>query len=156
MRKTLSFIILIFSSCFFFTSCNVYRDFFQNNNCDDCPLWHHESEWECTNPDITFFVYEEPKDENSSYWPSGVIEYQGEQYYFTLEFDYLRTIYFVPSEKDTMKKKHYCVPEKLYFSGICIYSEDQFTVEIDKNTDSIFDGKYDTILFTKVEAEQNE
>ncbi len=153
MKKVILFIILIMTSCIFFTGCNVYRDLFQNNNCDDCPLWHYESDWKCTDPNITFSVHKEPTEDNLSYWPTGVIEYYGEQHYFTLEFDYLRTVYFVPSEKNELKKKHYSVPEEVYFSGVCVYSENQFTVEIDKETDNVFDGKYDVILFKIVSNE---
>lgn len=155
MRKLVSVFTLIITVSFVLSGCNVYRDLFRTNNCSDCPLYHYKSEWVCENPEITFNVHGEPQNDGSFYWPSGVIKYQGKEYYFSLEFDYLRTIYFVPCEKDELKIRHYCTPEEFYFKGICVYSKDSFTVEIDKETDNVFDGEFDAILFTKVIPDMN-
>ncbi len=100
--------------------------------------WSENSKWICTEPLIFYEISDE--------FPCGIanVEINGETILF--EIDYLSSVAraFEYNEADPNSKTNDL------FTGKCKYSKNEFTIIINKDSDVLFNGKYETLVFRKV------
>ena len=101
--------------------------------------WHYEhSVWVCENPHIIYTVGDGAKlltDDNE------------------FSFD----ITFRANLADAwkyLKNGDEVTDTKLLFTGVCKYSKTKFIIKVDTETDNLFDGQYDELVFVRQEDEQ--
>ena len=133
--KSKIFAFLIIINCFFLASCNPYADKYPTNYTD--------SKWECTNPNITY--YGGNFKNNISNYAEVIIDEKS--YYFGLGFcattaDGIK--YTLDENGDMIDTGEH------YFLGTGKYGKNKFTIKIDKDSDKLFGGKYDKLIFQRV------
>ena len=150
MLKIGSFVLLII---ILLTSCNNFhienwilgeRDFYAGRRPTDFPL----SKWISDSPNIWFEV---PEIEENAPPPDplyGKAEFAGETIDIQFFFDRGITMrgYKVDSNDQFV----------LLFEGSCYFEKEKVTVTIDKETDILFEGKYDEIIFVKKNVSSQE
>lgn len=131
MKKTLIIsciliILITFSGCVFST------DFYSGKR----PYDYGKATWICESPDAWFIVNASEDDENFIY-PKGEIAIGDQIIRFTLSFGYSKEASFV-DENDNM-----------ILLGTCKFSSEKLIITVDKEKDTLFNGKYDTITFVR-------
>ena len=115
--KSKIFAFLIIINCFFLASCNPYADKYPTNYTD--------SKWECTNPNITYYV--------GNFKNNGFCATTADGIKYTLD-----------ENGDMIDTGEH------YFLGTGKYGKNKFTIKIDKDSDKLFGGKYDKLIFQRV------
>lgn len=92
--------------------------------------------WVCENPDIHFDVIEVPGESPKL---TGSINHNGNTINIHVIFNPGRSIFIYDDSSDNGK----------ILTGVCNFESDRFVVEIEKENDQIFDGKYDSLTFYK-------
>ena len=91
------------------------------------------SVWVCNDPQINLSV-----DENHKISGEIIIDY--EPHIIKVEFVQVTKIFIYVCDNDELL---------LCLEGTCDFKDESFSVEINKNTDKLFYGKYDKIVFLK-------
>ena len=101
--------------------------------------WHYEnSVWVCENPHIIY---------TSDGTAKATVN--DEEIVFRLDFRSSRC----GGSKD-IQQGNEIVKNVQVFTGACKYSKTKFTIKIDTETDNLFDGEYDELVFVRQEDEQ--
>ena len=115
-----------------FSGCVIATDFYSGKR----PYDYGEATWVCESPDAWFVVNTSEVDENFIY-PKGEIAIGDKTIKFTLSFGYGKVASFTNENDD------------LILLGTCKFSSEKLIITVDKETDKIFNGRYDTITFIK-------
>ena len=115
------------------------------------PYDYGDSIWICEEPKITYVVEIKYNDELETDIPETYAKtcIDGEELLFDLDF--------LGSTSHAWEFKDYISKESIgieYFHGTCKYSKTKFTIKVDKETDKLFDGKYDELVFVRKEDEK--
>lgn len=105
------------------------------------PIDYPNSCWESTAPAIWFEVPEE-ENEEGDISPIGEATIEGRTVGFTMLFDRAISVFFYGSDG-----------EGVILSGTCCFSENELIIEIDKESDTLFQGAYESITFIRSESE---
>ena len=106
------------------------------------PYNYKDSIWVCEEPNITYYVVGSPEDENS--YDYAVTKIDGQD--ITLDFGFRSTVFSAVIHDENNEEAHMeCL------AGTCRYSKNQFTVTVDKETDQLFNGQYETLVFKRIE-----
>ena len=120
------------------------------------PSHYEGSIWVCKDPAITFYVSDSDDSELPTSTEDSIKNIQNQCDYAILEtkdqtvylsFNFHGRMLFVAQLDEWGKEKE---GEVLY--GTCRYSKDQFTVTVDKETDQLFNGQYETLVFKRMET----
>ena len=71
-----------------------------------------------------------------------------------------KIVFLLTALSDTVKAREYKnIDSKeftgnMLFTGTCKYSKTKFTIKVDTETDNLFDGQYDELVFVRQEDEQ--
>lgn len=133
MPKKMFFLLIVFNFIIL-TACDPYVRKY--------PINQFNSKWECQNP--SFFYYVNGYGENFA-----EVEINGETKYFGFGF--------CSETADALKyelneENQFIATGEIYFYGTGKYGKNKFTVIIDKETDKLFNGKYDKLIFKRVEG----
>ena len=117
------------------------------------PYNYGSSIWICEEPKITYVIemkYDESQEMETP-----------ETYAVALKHD--KEVFFhLGFLSDTVKAREYKnIDSKeftgnMLFTGTCKYSKTKFTIKIDTETDNLFDGQYDELVFVRQEDEQTD
>lgn len=101
--------------------------------------WHYEnSVWVCEKPHIIYYANDSAK-------------------LLTDDNEFIFDLTFSANSVDAWKylgNGDETSDTKLLFNGTCKYSKTKFTIKIDKESDNLFDGKYDELVFARQEDEK--
>ncbi|MBR2353481.1 MAG: hypothetical protein IKA76_03145 [Clostridia bacterium] len=108
--------------------------------CGKRPYDYGEAMWVCESPDAWFIVG--PEDDERLIFPEGEITVGDKAIKFTLSFGYGVTAHFTDENDNVILR------------GTCKYSPEKLIITVDKESDMLFDGRYDTITFVKKALDQ--
>lgn len=112
--------------------CTIATDFYSGKR----PYDYGEATWVCESPNAWFIVNSVEEDENFIY-PKGEITIGNKTIKFTLSFGHGKGASFVDENDDVI------------LLGTCKFSPEKLIITVDKKTDTLFNGKYDTITFIR-------
>ena len=115
-----------------FGGCVIATDFYSGKR----PYDYGEATWVCESPDAWFVVNASEDDENFIY-PTGEIAIGNKIIQFTLSFGHGKVACFMDENDDVI------------LLGTCKFSSEKLIITVDKETDTLFNGRYDTITFIK-------
>lgn len=122
-------------TCFLLSSCDRYVNKY--------PTHYKNSQWVCENPNITYIVGDFKN--NIGDYAEVVIDQK--TYYFGFGFSSTTADgikYDLGENGDIIDTGEH------YFLGTGKYSENEFTITIDKESDKLFCGEYDKLVFQRV------
>ncbi len=133
--KRVCFLCLVLIISVFLTSCTW------DPYSDKRPFDYGDAQWVCEDPYLCFTV---DTTEENYYYPKGEIRINDSTY--PCEFNFIHQtnqLYVV-----VYKSENFSIKNRLgEIEGECDFSSDVLVFHIDKNRDTIFDGKYDTMTF---------
>ena len=101
--------------------------------------WHYEnSVWVCENPHIMYNASDGAK-----------LSTDDNEFIFDLTFSANSV-----EAWEYLKNGDEVTDTKLLFTGACKYSKTKFTIKIDTESDILFNGKYDELVFVRQEDEK--
>lgn len=112
--------------------CGIATDFYSGKR----PYDYGKATWVCESPSVWFIVNSFEDDENFIY-PKGEVAIGNKTIKFTLSFGHGKEASFV-NEND-----------EVILLGTCKFSSEKLVITVDKKTDTLFNGRYDTITFIK-------
>ena len=143
MRKV-TIITLIVWMIFCISGCN-WNPFVKQ------PFLYDNSVWKCKQPEISYFVKtrydEEQKTDISDDYAATFID--GKKVVMDFGFLYNTIKVYELSDEDSKE-----FTGNTLFTGIGKYSKTKFTIKVDTETDNLFDGQYDELVFIRQEDEQ--
>ena len=146
MKKIIPVIYIIILALFlsFFVSKTLVLI---NDRIND-PYKHPGSEWICENPKIVYYIPEDTINEEAI----ATTRTNGKSIQFTIN-----TQNAIHTRVEAFKYIDGSVTDnpELLFSGTISYSKDEFTITIDEDSDRLFNGVYDSLVFHRVESETN-
>ena len=115
------------------------------------PYLYGDSVWVCENPKITYVVEMKYDDEQEMDMPQtyAVTNVDGKEILFDFDYLYENIIAYEVSDSDSNDSEG-----TELFHGIGKYSKKQFTIKVDTESDVLFDGQYDELVFVRQEDEQ--
>ena len=115
------------------------------------PYLYGDSVWLCENPKITYVVEMKYDDEQEMDMPQtyAVTNVDGKEILFDFDYLYENIIAYKVSDSDSNDSEG-----TELFHGIGKYSKTKFTIKVDTETDNLFDGQYDELVFVRQEDEQ--
>ena len=115
------------------------------------PYLYGDSVWICENPKITYVIEMKYDDEQEMDMPQtyAVTNVNGKEILFDFDYLYENIIAYEVSDIDSND-----FAETELFHGIGKYSKTKFTIKVDTETDVLFDGKYDELVFVRQEDEK--
>ena len=115
------------------------------------PYLYGDSVWVCENPKITYVVEMKYDDEQEMDMPQtyAVTNVDGKEILFDFDYLYENIIAYEVSDSDSNDSEG-----TELFHGIGKYSKTKFTIKVDTETDNLFDGQYDELVFIRQEDEQ--
>ena len=115
------------------------------------PYLYGDSVWVCENPKITYVVEMKYDDEQEMDMPQtyAVTNVNGKEILFDFDYLYENIIAYKVSDSDSNDSEG-----TELFHGIGKYSKTKFTIKVDTETDNLFDGEYDELVFVRQEDEQ--
>ena len=115
------------------------------------PYLYGDSVWVCENPKITYVVEMKYDDEQEMDMPQtyAVTNVNGKEILFDFDYLYENIIAYKVSDSDSNDSEGTDL-----FHGIGKYSKTKFTIKVDTETDNLFDGEYDELVFVRQEDEQ--
>ncbi len=119
-----------------FSGCVFAIDFYSGKR----PYDYGEAIWVCESPSGWFAVNASENDENFIY-PEGEFVVDDRTVKFTLSFGYSNKASF-EDENDVM-----------ILLGTCKFSSNKLIITVDKETDTLFNGYYDTITFVRTQGD---
>ena len=102
------------------------------------PYNYENSIWVCDEPEITYYVLDSP--DNESY---AVVKINGQD--IMLDFGFRSTLLFAFIHDESESEAN-----KECFTGTCQYSKEKFVVKVDIESDRLFGGKYETLVFKRM------
>lgn len=143
MRKV-TIITLILWMIFCISGCN-WNPFVKQ------PFLYDNSVWKCKQPEISYFVKtrydEEQKTDISDDYAATFID--GKKVVMDFGFLYNTIKVYELSDEDSKE-----FTGNTLFTGTCKYSKTKFTIKVDTETDNLFDGQYDELVFIRQEDKQ--
>lgn len=143
MRKYIHYVVVVFSFLFFLSSCTFdIRNFIPGNwnpYKGDRPSDQVPSRWVAQEINCWFDVISVTIDGEVETAIQGEIEYNSVIVPITVRFDPGRNIFVYDASGE----------KGLLFRGPCTFGEDQFVVDVNKESDSLFDGHIQMITFIK-------
>ncbi|MFQ8952668.1 MAG: hypothetical protein ACLR56_06460 [Oscillospiraceae bacterium] len=143
MRKV-TIITLIVWMIFCISGCN-WNPFVKQ------PFLYDNSVWKCKQPEISYFVKtrydEEQKTDISDDYAATFID--GKKVVMDFGFLYNTIKVYELSDEDSKE-----FTGNTLFTGTCKYSKTKFTIKVDTETDNLFDGQYDELVFIRQEDKQ--
>ena len=130
MKKTLIACILLILITL--GGCTIAVDFYSGKR----PYDYGKATWVSESPDAWFIVNTPEEDENFMF-PKGEIAIGVKTVKFTLSFGYGKTASFTDENGD------------MILLGMCEFSSEKLIITVDKEKDTLFNGRYDTITFVK-------
>ena len=115
-----------------FGGCVIATDFYSGKR----PYDYGKATWVCESPAAWFVVNSSEDDENFIY-PKGEIAIGNKTIKFTLSFGYGKEASFMDENDDVI------------LLGTCKFSSEKLIITVDKETDTILNGRYDTITFIR-------
>lgn len=100
------------------------------------PYDYGKATWVCESPDAWFIVNASEDDEDFIY-PKGEITIGNKTIKFTLSFGHGKAAAFMDENDDVI------------LLGTCKFSSEKLIITVDKETDTLLDGQYDTITFVR-------
>lgn len=138
MRKIIV-LICIGACCIALSSCNY--DLYYGKR----PFDYGAAKWICEEPSAWFVV--DPNSEEY-YRPKGEIQLNNEtmqfELFFIVETNFVAFQIIMDSSLND---------EPLELKGECEFSPQNLTVKVDQETDTIFNGQYDILIFTRTSTE---
>ena len=115
------------------------------------PYLYGDSVWVCENPKITYVVEMKYDDEQEMDMPQtyAVTNVDGKEILFDFDYLYENIIAYEVSDSDSNDSEG-----TELFHGIGKYSKTKFIIKVDTETDNLFDGQYDELVFVRQEDEQ--
>ena len=115
------------------------------------PFIYENSVWKCKEPEITYFVKtkydEEQKTDISDDYAITFIDGKN----VVMDFGFLYNTIKVYELSDENSKEF---TGNTLFTGTCKYSKTKFTIKVDTESDTLFNGKYDELVFVRQENEK--
>jgi hypothetical protein len=136
LRKCIAILIVLSIICL--TSCNF--DPYGGTR----PIDYGETCWVCENPPANFTV--DPLLEDY-YYPEGEIKINNNLLKFKM--------YFIHGTNEVLVKiideysSAQAPADIVGFDGYCTFSKDKLIIKIDKETDNLFNGKYNELIFVR-------
>lgn len=115
------------------------------------PFDYGAATWVCENPSAWFVVN---PDVDDYYQPEGEIQLNDETMQFKLFFVPETNLVFFVIIKNSVSNNEECYDSG--FDGECIFSPEKLVIKVDKDTDTVFDGQYDELVFTLTPTEDEE
>ena len=112
------------------------------------PFDYGAAQWVCENPSAWFVV--NPDDEDY-YCPKGEVCVDDKTLQFELIFVTGTDLVFFKIINTSAA--YYGGYRDAGFDGECTFSSSEFVITIDKETDTVFGGQYDTLTFTRISSE---
>ena len=145
MRKV-TIITLIVWMIFCISGCN-WHPFVKQ------PFLYDNSVWKCKEPEISYFVKtkydEEQKTDISDDYAATFID--GKKVVMDFGFLYNTIKVYELSDEDSKE-----FTGNTLFTGTCKYSKTKFIIKVDTETDNLFDGQYDELVFVRQEDERTD
>ena len=115
------------------------------------PYLYGDSVWVCENPKITYVVEMKYDDEQEMDMPQtyAVTNVDGKEIMFDFDYLYENIIAYEVSDSDSNDSE-----KTELFHGVGKYSKTKFIIKVDTETDNLFDGQYDELVFVRQEDEQ--
>ena len=115
------------------------------------PYLYGDSVWVCENPKITYVVEMKYDDEQEMDMPQtyAVTNVDGKEIMFDFDYLYENIIAYEVSDSDSNDSE-----KTELFHGVGKYSKTKFTIKVDTETDNLFGGEYDELVFVRQEDEQ--
>ena len=117
------------------------------------PFLYDNSVWKCKEPEISYFVKtrydEEQKTDISDDYAATFID--GKKVVMDFGFLYNTIKVYELSDEDSKE-----FTGNTLFTGTCKYSKTKFIIKVDTETDNLFDGQYDELVFVRQEDEQTD
>ena len=115
------------------------------------PYLYGDSVWVCENPKITYVVEMKYDDEQEMDMPQtyAVTNVDGKEILFDFDYLYENIIAYEVSDSGSNDSEG-----TELFHGIGKYSKTKFIIKVDTETDNLFDGQYDELVFVRQEDEQ--
>ena len=104
------------------------------------PYDYGEATWVSESPDAWFIVASE-EDEDAA-CPKGAFTTDSETIKFTLSFGHGKVAEFTDENDEAI------------LLGTCEFSPEKLIITVDKKTDTLFDGEYDTITFVRTASDE--
>lgn len=145
MKKILSG-IMAFAIVFMLSGCDILRwipNFGYHPYVGERPYNYPPARWISETPDFWFDI---PIIDESSDYPDrykGQLTVDGHSDVIYVAFGYIDQIYFVKESDDKL----------YYLNGNCEFSPEKLVVTVDKETDTLLNGQYDTITFVRCESD---
>ena len=131
LKKTLiiSCLLLILIT---FCGCFITTDFYSGKR----PYDYGKATWVCESPDA-WFIVNTPEDDERFVYPKGEIAVGDKTIKFTLSFGHSNVASFTDKNHNVILR------------GACKFSPEKLIITVYKETDTIFNGQYDTITFVR-------
>ena len=130
-------------SIFVFCSCN-FDPYYGKR-----PYDYGASTWVCENPSARFVVNPEDEDYDT---PQGEIQLNDDDIPFKLIFvTQTDQVFFVISKRGVSYDEGY---NDGGFEGDCVFSPEKFVIKVDKDTDTLFNGQYDELVFLRISSDK--
>ena len=115
------------------------------------PYLYGDSVWVCENPKITYVVEMKYDDEQEMDMPQtyAVTNVDGKEIMFDFDYLYENIIAYEVSDSDSNDSE-----KTELFHGVGKYSKTKFIIKVDTETDNLFGGEYDELVFVRQEDEQ--
>lgn len=115
------------------------------------PFDYGTAMWVCENTSAWFIV--NPDDDNY-YYPKGEVVYNGQTIQVGFRFIHETNRVFIDflDSNDSSNISEY----DQMLNGECIFSPEKLVIKVDKDTDALFDGQYDTLVFIRTPTKDME
>ncbi len=122
-------ILLMLITC---GGCVIATDFYAGKR----PYDYGKATWVCELPDA-WFVVNTPEDDKDYIYPQGEIATDNKNIKFTISFGHGEVASFADEN------------DNVILLGTCRFSPEKLIITVDKESDKLFNGQYDTITFVR-------
>ena len=138
-------LICVVAFCFALNSCNF------DPYSDTRPFDYGDAKWICKNPEAWFLV---DLTQEEYYYPKGEIIFNNQSIQVKFRFIHQTNQVFIDLLNcgDSSSITGY----DSLLDGKCTFSPEKLVIKVDKTTDTMFNGKYDEIVFKRESAESEE
>lgn len=122
-------ILLVLITC---GGCVIATDFYAGKR----PYDYGKATWVCESPDA-WFVVNTQEDDKDYIYPQGEIAIGNKIIKFTISFGHGEVASFTDED------------DNVILQGTCKFSPEKLIITVDKESDKLFNGQYDTITFVR-------
>ena len=108
------------------------------------PSDYDDAKWVCEEPNIWFEVN---SDEEESYYPKGEIVYNNQTIQVVFKFVNQTNRVFI--NQYSYADAYRISGDNCVFGGECEFSPEKLIIKIEKDTDTVFNGEYDELVFIR-------